>query len=205
MSSTAVLSSRHHTLRYSPVASFERQVRNIQTPHPLTIPNRTTQTQQGSLDTSPSSMSSAAYYGQRSVAYGTGNGRGSYSHQAAPVQRPWPSAGEGQSWPEEYQSSYSQTQTLPPHRQQQTPQQAQVASQVHLPVISSTSRISRPSTRPSTPNSTHSSQTTGTMTSGDETLVKHSLQIPARISSKGGNLADFTAQVRTSSRQIVCT
>lgn len=59
----------------------------------------------------------------------------------------------------------------------------------------SISSTSRHSTRPSTPQSgpmTAAEQATATR---DATMVLHSLQIPTCISPRGGNLADFAAQV----------
>ena len=61
---------------------------------------------------------------------------------------------------------------------------------------------SRQSTRPSTPNSAvtlASQQEDGTSNRGSA-MVLHSLEIPACISPKGGNLADFAAQVSLAGR-----
>lgn len=61
---------------------------------------------------------------------------------------------------------------------------------------------SRHSTRPSTPNSAHTIQigsggsATSRVSSRDsQAMVLHSLQVPACISPRGGNLADFSAHV----------
>lgn len=208
MSSTTVLSSRQHGFRPSPVPSLRSQLRKRQTPYPVRRIHSTTEPEQVDFDTSQPSMSSAAYYGQRPVGYETGNNRDPYIHQAAPSQRSWASMGDGQSWPQDYKSS-SQAQVQPQQPPRQSSQQVQVAPQLHVPTFTSAaSHVARHSARPSTPNSTHSSHTaSGTMGNGDdsrglESMVKHSLQIPARISPKGGNLADFAAEVRFSGYMI---
>lgn len=171
-------------------------MRTRQIPHPIPRPYRIAQPAQGSVDAFRTEMSSTAYYGQRPMSYETGPSRDPYVHTAAPVQRSWANGRDGQSWQEDYhQASSSQNQQQ--QRQYQASQQIQVQPQARLPVSGTASHVSRHSTRPSTPNSGHSSHTaSGTSTSGDASMVKHSLQIPARISPKGGNLADFSAQVR---------
>lgn len=180
-------------------------MRKRQTPYPVRRTHPTTQSEQGGLDASQPSMSSAAYYGQRPVGYETGKSRDSYLHQAPSSQRSWATLGDGQSWPQDYKSS-SEAQAFPYQPPRSSSHQVQIASQSHLPVsTSAAAHVTRYSTRPSTPNSTHSSHSaSGTMVNGDDSrgldsMVKHSLQIPARISAKGGNLADFAAQVRLNS------
>lgn len=194
---TTVLSSQHHAFRPSPALSNRSQLRIRQIPYPAQRPQRTTQPGQASPDDAASrpEMSSTVYYGQRPVSYETGASRDTYVHAAAPVQRSWASGRDGQSWQEDYhQASSSQNQQQ--QRQYQPSQQAQVPPQARLSVSGPASHVSRHSTRPSTPNSGHSSHTaSATSASGDASMVKHSLQIPARINPKGGNLADFSAQV----------
>ncbi|CAN8096585.1 unnamed protein product [Discula destructiva] len=140
-------------------------------------------------------MSSAAYYGQRPVGYETGTARDSYTHTAASSQRSWSDTKDAQSW-ENFSTNSQHAQALSQQRQHQASQQTQVVPKVRLPISSAASHVSRHSTRPSTPNSSTSSHTASVpVASGDESMVKHSLQIPARISLKGGNLADFAAQL----------
>lgn len=200
-STTTVLSSQPHTFRFTPALSNRSQFRIRQPSYQVQQPQRTAEPGQPSFDNTRSEMSSTAYYGQRPVSYETGAGRDSYVHAAAPAQRSWATGRDGQTWQEDYhQATSSQThqqQQQQQQRQFQSSQQAQVAPQARLSVSGPASHVSRHSTRPSTPNSGYSSHTaSATSTSGDASMVKHSLQIPARISAKGGNLADFSAQVR---------
>lgn len=193
-STTTILASQQHDFRLSPVASNRSPLRIRKTSYPAHPRHRTAQPRQGSLGASRLEMSSTAHFGQRPVSYETGSSRDSYAHATAPLQRSWATARDGQSWQEDYQATSLQNQQ--PQRQYQSSQQAQAPPQARLPVSGAASHVSRHSTRPSTPNSGHSSHTaSGTSTSGDSSMVKHSLQIPARISPKGGNLADFSAQV----------
>lgn len=136
-----------------------------------------------------SNMSSAAtYYGQRVAPYDTmASNRDAYN--VAQMDR-WSAARDTQNWQDGYQAYQSQSsgqsrqQYQPPH----VPFQARQAT---------SNTTSRQPTRPSTPNSTHSSQTAsiGTVGGDAQSMVMHSMQIPARISPKGGSLADFAAQV----------
>lgn len=196
-STTTVLSSQPHIFRFSPALSSRSQFRIRQPSYQAQQPQRTAEPGQPSFDTSRSNMSSTAYYGQRPVSYETGASRDSYVHAAAPVQRSWATGRDGQTWQEDYhQTTSSQNHQQQQQRQYQSSQQIQVAPQARLSVSGAASHVSRHSTRPSTPNSGYSSHTaSATSTSGDASMVKHSLQIPARISPKGGNLADFSAQV----------
>lgn len=195
-STTTVLSSQQHTFRFSPAHSNRSQFRN-QPSYQAQRPHRTAEPGQPKFDTSRSEMSSTAYYGQRPVSYESGASRDPYVHAGAPVQRSWATGRDGQTWQEDYhQASSSQNHHQQQQRQYQSSQQTQVAPQARLSVSGPVSHVSRHSTRPSTPNSGYSSHTaSATSTSGDASMVKHSLQIPARISPKGGNLADFSAQV----------
>lgn len=196
MSSTTVLSARQPS-----VSSIGSQLRNRQTSYPAPRTHRTAPTEQSHLASSQPSMYSAAAFGQRPTGYEAGNRRDSYTRQGVPTQRLWAIAGQddGQSWEHnrEYHGTNSQGPVLAQQRHH-TSQQAHLVPQLYLP-NSSASHVSRQSTRPSTPNSTRSSHTgSGSASGGDDSMVKHSLQIPARISPRGGNLADFAAQVRSS-------
>lgn len=139
-------------------------------------------------------MSSAAYYGQRPMAYATGgSGRDVRSSISAPIGRSWATAKDTQAWPEDYQSYSQQEQAQQQRQQHQAPTQHARQSVSHTMPYT----VTRQSTRHSTPNSTHSSyQASAVSTNGDsQSMVMHSLQIPSRISKTGGNLADFSAQV----------
>lgn len=141
-------------------------------------------------------MSSAAYY--RAAGYETGGpSRDSYNSMSG--SRSWATGKTAQAWQGEY-PSYSQNQAQQRQQQQQQFQQ-QVPVQVrHTVAHHTTSQATgRQTARQSTPNSTHSSHhASGTLSNGGDaqSMVMHSLQIPSRISTKGGNLADFAAQVR---------
>lgn len=192
-STTTVLSSQQHAFRLSPALSNRSHLRIRHTPYQVQRPQRTAGPGQPSLDAPRPEMSSTAYYGQRPVSYETGARRDSYIHAGAPAQRSWTNGRDGQSWQEDYHQVSSQN-----HHQQRQYQSSQqhVPPQARLSVSGTASHVSRHSTRPSTPNSGYSSHTaSAASTSGDASMVKHSLQIPARISPKGGNLADFSAQV----------
>lgn len=134
-------------------------------------------------------MSSAAtYYGQRVATCETvASNRDAYN--AAQMDR-WSAAKDAQNWQDNYQAYKAQftTQSRQQHQPSHNPFQARQAT---------SNTVSRQTTRPSTPNSSHSSQPASISTVGGDaqSMVLHSMQIPARISSKGGNLADFAAQV----------
>lgn len=207
-STTTVLSSQPHTFRFSPALSNRSQFRIRQPSYQVQQPQRTAEPGQPSFDTSRSDMSSTAYYGQRPVSYETGASRDSYVHAAAPGQRSWATGRDGQAWQEDcHQATSSQNHQQQQQRQYQSSQQIQVAPQARLSVSGPATHVSRHSTRPSTPNSGYSSHTaSATSTSGDASMVKHSLQIPTRISPKGGNLADFSAKVslvQTFSKEVL--
>lgn len=144
-------------------------------------------------------MSSAAYYGQRPVGYETGGSSREPFSSMTTAGRSWATAKDSQNWHEDY-PPYSQPGQAPQQRQQyQPPSQQQTRHAVGHTVLHTMSYgVSRQSTRQSTPNSTHSSHpASGSSTNGDsQSMVMHSLQIPSRISKAGGNLADFSAQVR---------
>lgn len=137
----------------------------------------------------PNMSSATAYYGQRVVPYeAMTSSRDTYN--VAQMDR-WSAARDTQTWQDGYQAYSVQNSGQPRQQYQQPPH-------VPLQARQATSNIvSRQPTRPSTPNSTHSSQTAlGSTLGGDaQSMVLHSMQIPARISTKGGNLADFAAQV----------
>lgn len=185
MSSTTTVTatSRYNSFRPCP-ASLSRSRLN-QSPQPRQLHGSVT-CQTGSA-VNPN-MSSAAYYGQRVVPYKTmASNRNSYN--VAEMDR-WSAARDTQNWQDNYhaypiQSSGQQRQQYqPPHVSMQTRQ-------------ATSNTVSRQPTRPSTPNSTQSSQTAsiGTVGGDAQSMVLHSMQIPARISPNGGNLADFAAQV----------
>lgn len=91
--------------------------------------------------------------------------------------------------------------TLPSQQQQQQQQQhqnAQAFAQSRAPVAASVVpqlSKSRQSTRSSTPQSGPMMSADPSTATRDATMVLHSLQIPACVSPRGGNLADFAAQV----------
>lgn len=191
MSSTAttVISSRQHGFRLSPVPTNRSQLKQI--------PQQTRESHfRESGPGSRPAMSSATYYGQRSVGYNTGGpSREPYTNMSAPVSRSWAASKDAQTWQEDY-SAYSQGQGQ--QRQQYQPTQQQGPVQIRNTVGHTVSQtVSRQPTRPSTPNSTQSSHpASGASANGDaQSMVTHSLRIPSRISSDGGNLADFSAQV----------
>lgn len=187
MSSTAIVTatSQHTSIRPFPASLSKSRLNQASQPHPL---DRRTTYKTGSAINSNMS-STAAYYGQRAAPFETmASSRDSFN--LAQVDR-WSSTREPPNWQENYQaySAQNSSQSRQQYQQQQIPLQTRQAS---------SSTISRQPTRPSTPNSGHSSQTAGsggTLTGDAQSMVLHSMQIPARISPKGGNLADFAAQV----------
>jgi hypothetical protein len=120
-----------------------------------------------------------------------------YSTSQGYVQQPQPQPQyqQGQPQPQAYQQrpqqlvsngrSHSLPSTAPPP-QQQRQQQPQFSH-------------SSPPAGPATPSSVKSaqSQSDAATAARDAGMVLHNLQIPACISPKGGDLADFTAQVST--------
>lgn len=143
----------------------------------------------GSLGTHPGHKMSAVYHGPQAVAYES-RPTAHEHHTLAQIERSRPYAQEAHNGMESYERHPAQS-----HFQQY---QAQVPPQARHLVNSASHPGSRLPTRPSTPNSTHSSHpASGTNSAnGDaQSMVLHSLQVPACISPKGGNLADFAAQV----------
>lgn len=114
--------------------------------------------------------------------------------------RSWSSSKDSQNWHGEI-SPYSQQGQASQQRQSFQPSAQQPARYAAVQTMPHTTSytVSKQSTRQSTPNSTHSSYpASGASTNGDsQSMVLHSLQIPTRISKTGGNLADFSAQVRS--------
>lgn len=191
MSSTTTIAtaSRQRSFRLSPVSSSRIQLKQIPYPHQRQAAH-SGERGLGSLF----EMSSAAYYGQRSMGYEAGPPDPEPYGYSAPVTRSWANGRGAQNWSEDYQS-YSQPQVAQ-RQQYQPPQQQQVLAQTRQ-AAPPASYASRQSTRPTTPTSTHSSHTLSSVSANADaqSMVMHSLQIPARISSKAGNLAEFSAQV----------
>lgn len=143
----------------------------------------------GSLGAHPGYKMSAVYHGPQAVAYESRLPAHEH-HTLAQIERSRPYAQESHNGMENYERHPAQN-----HFQQY---QSQVPPQARHLVNSASHPGSRLPTRPSTPNSTHSSHpASGTNSAnGDaQSMVLHSLQVPACISPKGGNLADFAAQV----------
>ncbi|KAL7625962.1 hypothetical protein AAE478_002731 [Parahypoxylon ruwenzoriense] len=80
-----------------------------------------------------------------------------------------------------------------PQYQQNLPVQTLVLQAQAQPQPQPHSSSSRPSTRSTTPASTLSVHSQGTVSRKDSTMVTHSLQLPSCISPNGGNLDDFAA------------
>lgn len=100
------------------------------------------------------------------------------------------------STPQDYPLQPQYQQPQPHYQQQALPQGRSRAS--HSTTTSQPSR-SRPPTRPATPSSatmSTKSQSDAVTAARDAGMVLHNLQIPTCISPNGGDLADFTAQVR---------
>ncbi|PSS03838.1 hypothetical protein BD289DRAFT_358537 [Coniella lustricola] len=138
-------------------------------------------------------MSSAAYYGQRTGGYEAGASERETCRFSASTGRPWLSTRDAQDWSESYQG-LSQPHAVQ-RQQYQPPSQSSTQSR-HSTSNSYSASASRQS-RPATPGSTRSGlMTAATSVSGDaQSMVLHSLQLPGLISPKGGNLADFAAQL----------
>ncbi|ROW12536.1 hypothetical protein VMCG_00196 [Cytospora schulzeri] len=188
MSSTLIsTTSHHHGFRLSPPTSTRCQKRLSVLPHyPI---DEVARRARSSLGTQTDYKMSAVYHGPQAVAYDSRVPAREH-HALAQMERPRPYAQEAQSSMENYQRYPSQSQ--PQQYQPPVPLQAR-----HV-VNQSSHSASRQPTRPSTPNSTHSSHTASAAnsTNGDsQSMVLHSLQVPACISPKGGNLADFSAQL----------
>lgn len=178
----------HHGFRLSPPTPTRCQKRFFFPPRqPIDVVAHHANT---SLGTQSEYKMSAVYHGPQAVAYGSRVPTREH-HGLAQMERSRPYAQEAQTGMESYQRYPSQSQL----QQYQPP----VPLQARHVVNPSSHPVSRQPTRPSTPNSTHSSHTASAAnsTNGDtQSMVLHSLQVPACISPKGGNLADFSAQVR---------
>lgn len=196
MSSTATAiraTSRQHSYRLSPTPSSRSQ--------PKQIPDLLAGHQQSSNlcsrnggHASQSHMTSAAYHGQGPVTCETNApSRQTFSSMSAPFERSWSTQRSTQNWQGDYPATY----TVQPGQQRSLQYQPSQQLPVQIKQTSSSatsSHASRQATRTSTPTSTCSAS--GASTSGDsQSMVMHSLQLPSRISPKGGNLADFAAQV----------
>lgn len=105
------------------------------------------------------------------------------------------SASQGYAEQPQYQRALPQPQSY--HQQQQYPPMSQERPAA-LPSMATQPSTSRPPTGPTTPSSVKSalSLSDATTAARDAGMVLHNLQIPACISPAGGDLADFTAQVR---------
>lgn len=187
MSSTLTATILNNGFRYSPPRSSTYQKRTPLSSQRFAgkVAHRTT----GSLGTHPGYKMSAIYHGPQAVAYESRLPTHEH-HTLAQIERSRPYAQEAHNGMENYERHPAQN-----HFQQYP---SQVHQQARHLVNSASHPGSRLPTRPSTPNSTHSSHpASGTnSTNGDaQSMVLHSLQVPACISPKGGNLADFAAQV----------
>lgn len=187
MSSTLTATILNNGFRFSPPRSSSCQKRTPLSSQRFTgkVALRTT----GSLGTHPGYKMSAIYHGPQAVAYESRLPAHEH-HTLAQIERSRPYAQEAHNGMENYDRHPAQN-----HFQQY---QSQVPQQARHLVNSASHPGSRLPTRPSTPNSTHSSHpASGTNSAnGDaQSMVLHSLQVPACISPKGGNLADFAAQV----------
>lgn len=187
MSSTLTSTILNNGFRSSPPRSSNYQKWTPLSSHRFAgkVAHRST----GGLGTHPGYKMSAVYHGPQAVAYDSRLPAHEH-HSLAQIERSRPYAQEAHNGMESYDRYPAQN-----HYQQYQPQAAPHAR--HL-VNSASHPGSRLPTRPSTPNSTHSSHpASGTNSAnGDaQSMVLHSLQVPACISPKGGNLADFAAQV----------
>ena len=187
MSSTLTATILNNGFRFPPTRSSSCQNRT-----PLSsnrFAGKAAHRPTGSLGTHPGHKMSAVYHGPQAVAYESRLPAHEH-HTLAQIERSRPYAQEVHNGVDNYDRHLSQS-----HFQQYQPQ---IPPQVRHLVNSASHPGSRLPTRPSTPNSTHSSHpASGTNSAnGDvQSMVLHSLQVPARISPKGGNLADFAAQV----------
>lgn len=187
MSSTLTATILNNGFRSSPPRSSSCQKRTPLSSHRFAgkVAHRAT----SGLRTHPGYKMSAIYHGPQAVAYESRLPAHEH-HTLAQIERSRPYAQETHNGMENYERHPAQS-----HFQQYQPQ---VPPQARHLVNSASHPGSRLPTRPSTPNSTHSSHpASGTNSAnGDvQSMVLHSLQVPACISPKGGNLADFAAQV----------
>lgn len=186
---TIIATPQHNGFRLSPGLSNRSQLGQISYTYQQ---ERLVRAAKSGLVSHHNMSSAATYYGQRAVPYETGApSRDSYN--LAQVER-WATARDTQNWQDNCQAYPAQSQG----QQRQQYQPPQIPSQArHVSNNNTSHTISRQPTRPSTPNSARSSQTAAT-TGDSQSMVLHSMQIPACISPKGGNLADFAAQVKFS-------
>lgn len=187
MSSTLTATILNNGFRSSPPRSSSCQKRTPLSSHRFAgkVAHRAT----SGLRTHPGYKMSAIYHGPQAVAYESRLPAHEH-HTLAQIERSRPYAQETHNGMENYERHPAQS-----HFQQYQPQ---VPPQARHLVNSASHPGSRLPTRPSTPNSTHSSHpASGTNSAnGDvQSMVLHSLQVPACISPKGGNLADFAAQL----------
>lgn len=190
MSLTATVTATSQPNSFRPGPPSPNRSRLNRSPQPRQ-PHRSVTHQTGSA-VNPNMSSAAAYPGQRAVPYNTmASNRDAY--KVAPIDR-WEAAREIQdfAWRNAHQ----------PYPPQTSGQQRQQYQPTHVPLqprqATSSNTVTRQSTRAPTPSSTHSTQaasSAGTLNGDAQSMVMHSMQIPARISPKGGNLADFAAQV----------
>lgn len=186
MSSTLTSTILNNGFRSSPPRSSNYQQR---TPFSQRFAGKFAPRATSSLGTHPGYKMSAVYHGPQAVAYDSRLPAHEH-HTLAQIERSRPYAQDAHNAMENYDRHPAQN-----HFQQYQPQ---VPPQARHLVNSASHPGSRLPTRPSTPNSTHSSHpASGTNSAnGDaQSMVLHSLQVPACISPKGGNLADFAAQV----------
>lgn len=188
MSSILVSTTLHHGFRLSPPTSTRCQKRLSSSPHhPIDeVAHHTS----SSLGTRLDYKMSAVYHGPQAVAYDS-RAPNREHHALAQTERSRPYTQEAQTGMENYQR-------YPPQSQLQR-YQPPVPSQARHVTNPPSQTVARQPNRPSTPNSTHSSHpaSAANSTNGDsQSMVLHSLQVPTCISPKGGNLAEFSAQVR---------
>lgn len=201
MSSTAtsiLASSRQHSYRLSPALSSRNQPKQLPDLFAGHQRNKNLHSRDGG-HTSQFDMTSAAYHGQGPVTYETNApSRETFSSMSAPFERSWSTQRIAQNWQGDCPSYSQQCQAGQQRSQQHQPSQQVPVQARHGSSSVTSSHASRQPTRTSTPTSTRSSQPASvTSANGDsQSMVMHSLQLPSRINAKGGNLADFAAQVR---------
>ncbi|WDK14920.1 cyclin [Colletotrichum graminicola] len=141
---------------------------------------------QGGLHTPPTEAMSATYHAPHLVAYD--------SH----VLPSYPSAVAQARGPKAVMAEAARAAPQYPRYTQPTNSYSQPQQPVTNPAsgTSQYSTTSRHSTRPSTPTSGAIGKSDGSVSrKGSSALVLHSLSIPSCINPKGGNLADFAAQI----------
>jgi hypothetical protein len=187
MSSTLTATILNNGFRVSPPRSSSYQNR---TPLSSTrFAGKAAHRPTGSLGSHPGYKMSAVYHGPQAVAYESRLPAHEH-HTLAQIERSRSYAQEAHNGADGYDRHPAQN-----HFQQYQPQ---IPPQARHLVNSASHPGSRLQSRPSTPNSTHSSHpASGTNSAnGDvQSMVLHSLQVPTCIGPKGGNLAEFAAQV----------